>query len=611
MSSLFYLNKYLLKYKWRLILGTVFIIISNIFSVQQPEIVGDAINEITSYLPSQKIIDNDSNIIDEVTSTDSYDGIDTKTVIYVGLSLAGLYMLLSILKGIFLFLTRQTIIIMSRFIEYDLKNEIYHQYQRLTFNFYKKNATGDLMNRISEDVSKVRMYLGPGIMYTINLVVLFCLVLYKMVSKNPELTLYVLLPLPIMSILIYYVSKILNKKSERVQYQQSYLSTIVQESFSGIRVIKSHVKEQQVEEKFNEAANGYKDFSMRLAITNAFFMPTITLLIGVSTILTIYIGGLQANSGEINPGEIAEFVIYVNMLTWPFASVGWVTSIVQHAAASQKRINEFLAEEAEMDFNENEAKEIHFNKTIQLENVSLTFENSGVQALKNINLTIKKGETIGIIGKTGSGKSALAYLIMRLVDPTSGKIIVDGKPLDKLNLTAWRHLLGYVPQEHFLFSDTIRNNIVFGAKTDEIDDATLYKYAENAGIHETIQRFPKKYDTILGERGINLSGGQKQRLSIARALIKKPEILVFDDCLSAVDNETEEFILQAIRKDLTAKTGLIISHRISSIKYADKIIVLDNGELVEEGNHDELMKKEGIYFETYRRQEVQKSESDS
>lgn len=611
MSSLFYLNKYLLKYKWRLILGTVFIIISNIFSVQQPEIVGDAINEITSYLPTQKIIDNDSNIIDEVTSTDSYDGIDTKTVIYVGLSLAGLYMLLSILKGIFLFLTRQTIIIMSRFIEYDLKNEIYHQYQRLTFNFYKKNATGDLMNRISEDVSKVRMYLGPGIMYTINLVVLFCLVLYKMVSKNPELTLYVLLPLPIMSILIYYVSKILNKKSERVQYQQSYLSTIVQESFSGIRVIKSHVKEQQVEEKFNEAADGYKDFSMRLAITNAFFMPTITLLIGVSTILTIYIGGLQANSGEINPGEIAEFVIYVNMLTWPFASVGWVTSIVQHAAASQKRINEFLAEEAEMDFNENEAKEIHFNETIQLENVSLTFENSGVQALKNINLTIKKGETIGIIGKTGSGKSALAYLIMRLVDPTSGKIIVDGKPLDKLNLTAWRHLLGYVPQEHFLFSDTIRNNIVFGAKTDEIDDATLYRYAENAGIHETIQRFPKKYDTILGERGINLSGGQKQRLSIARALIKKPEILVFDDCLSAVDNETEEFILQAIRKDLTAKTGLIISHRISSIKYADKIIVLDNGELVEEGNHDELMKKEGIYFETYRRQEVQKSESDS
>ncbi|WP_070136789.1 ABC transporter ATP-binding protein [Crocinitomix algicola] len=611
MSSLFYLNKYLLKYKWRLILGTVFIIISNIFSVQQPEIVGDAINEITSYLPSQKITDNDSNIIDDVISTDSYDGIDTKTVIYVGLSLAGLYMLLSILKGIFLFLTRQTIIIMSRFIEYDLKNEIYHQYQRLTFNFYKKNATGDLMNRISEDVSKVRMYLGPGIMYTINLVVLFCLVLYKMVSKNPELTLYVLLPLPIMSILIYYVSKILNKKSERVQYQQSYLSTIVQESFSGIRVIKSHVKEQQVEEKFNEAANGYKDFSMRLAITNAFFMPTITLLIGVSTILTIYIGGLQANNGEINPGEIAEFVIYVNMLTWPFASVGWVTSIVQHAAASQKRINEFLAEEAEMDFNENEAKEIHFNDTIQLENVSLTFENSGVQALKNINLTIKKGETIGIIGKTGSGKSALAYLIMRLVDPTSGKIIVDGKPLDKLNLTAWRHLLGYVPQEHFLFSDTIRNNIVFGAKTDEIDDATLYKYAENAGIHETIQRFPKKYDTILGERGINLSGGQKQRLSIARALIKKPEILVFDDCLSAVDNETEEFILQAIRKDLTAKTGLIISHRISSIKYTDKIIVLDNGELVEEGNHDELMKKEGIYFETYRRQEVQKSESES
>ena len=589
MSSLFYLNKYLVKYKWRLILGTIFILISNIFFVQQPELVGDAINEITHQLNSAKAL-------------------DTKTVIYTGLGLAGLYMLLSILKGVFLFLTRQTIIVMSRFIEYDLKNEIYHQYQRLTFNFYKKNATGDLMNRISEDVSKVRMYLGPGIMYTINLVILFGLVLYKMLSKNPELTIYVLLPLPLMSVLIYYVSRILNKKSERVQFQQSYLSTIVQESFSGIRVIKSHVKEKEVEAKFNAEADAYKNFSMRLALTNAFFMPTITLLIGISTILTIYIGGLQANNGAINPGEIAEFVIYVNMLTWPFASVGWVTSIVQHASASQKRINEFLAEQTEMDFNEDENESFVLSDEIKLENVSLVYENSGVQALKDINLTIKKGETIGIIGKTGSGKSSLAYLLMRLLDPSEGKIKVDGKRLDEINLTGWRNLLGYVPQEHFLFSDTIKNNIIFGASTDHIPDETVYKYATSAGIHDTIMRFPQKYDTILGERGINLSGGQKQRLSIARALIKQPEILVFDDCLSAVDNETEELILQAIKSDLTAKTAVIISHRISSIKYADKIIVVDDGQLVEIGSHDELMKVQGIYYDTFKRQEVQKNE---
>lgn len=577
----------MVKYKWRLILGTVFLLISNIFGVEMPDLMGRAINSISDQL------DGDA--------TEKVNGI-----LWIALSAAGFYMLLSLLKGVFLFFTRQTIIMMSRFIEYDLKNEIYNQYQELSFNFYKKNATGDLMNRISEDVSKVRMYLGPGIMYTINLFFLFSLVLYKMISRNPELTMYVLLPLPIMSILIYFVSRVLNKKSERVQYQQSFLSTIVQESFSGIRVIKSHVKEEAVEEKFNSEANSYLKRAMGLAKTNAFFMPTIILLIGISTILTIYIGGLQANNKEINPGEIAEFVIYVNMLTWPFASVGWVTSIVQHAAASQKRINEFLNVEPEI-VSEN-GQQIHLEKELKFENVSLTYENSGVTALENVSFSIEKGKTLGIIGKTGSGKSSLAYLIMRVLDPTTGKVTINNVALKDIDLHLWRTELGYVPQEHFLFSDTIRNNIIFGADADEVTDEDVYEAAKNAGIHETIMAFPDKYETLLGERGINLSGGQKQRLSIARALIKNPEILVLDDCLSAVDNETEEYILKALQDDLNQKTSIIISHRISSIKYADKIIVLEDGKLIEEGTHQELIDLKGSYYGTYKRQEIQARE---
>lgn len=575
----------MVRYKWRLILGTIFIICSNVFFVQQPGLIRDAINEIEDFI---------ANVDPQATSN----------ILKQGLWLSGLYTLLSILKGIFLFFTRQTIIIMSRFIEYDLKNEIYDQYQRLTFNFYKKNATGDLMNRISEDVTKVRMYLGPGIMYTINLFVLFSLVLYKMLSRNAELTLYVLTPLPIMSLLIYFVSRVINKKSEKVQAQQSLLSTIVQETFSGIRVVKSHVKEESVSAKFEKEADLYKKNSMSLALTNAFFMPTIILLIGISTILTIYMGGLQANNGTIDPGEIAEFVVYVNMLTWPFASVGWVTSIVQRAAASQKRINEFLEVDPDINPNHNAEQEIHFDQDIRLNQVSLTYENSGVTALKNIDFNIKKGETIGIIGKTGSGKSTLAYLIMRLLDPSNGNITVDNKRLDELNLDAWRAYMGYVPQEHFLFSDSILNNILFGTK-EEVSFERVQEVAKNAGIHDSIMNFPEQYETRLGERGINLSGGQKQRLSIARALIKTPDILVLDDCLSAVDNETEELILQSIKSELRSKTTLIISHRISSLKYADRIIVMDDGRLVEHGNHEELMSLKGIYFDTYKRQELQ------
>lgn len=581
MSSLSYLNKYLIKYKWQLILGVVFIIGQNIFKIEMPGILRDAVNDI---------------ILDEGTNQGA-------SALTKGLKASGLFVLFSIIAGIFLFLQRQTIIRTSRYIEYDLKNEIYAQYQRLSFNFYKKNSTGDLMNRISEDVSKVRMYLGPAIMYTINLVFLFAFALYKMLSTNPELTLYVLAPLPVMSVLIYFVSSILNKKSEKVQQQQSYLSTIVQESFSGIRVIKSHVKEAETEQKFNAEAEEYKSRTMNLVRTQAFFMPTIVLLIGVSTILTVYVGGLQAQQGLIKPGEIAEFVIYVNLLTWPFASVGWVTSLVQRAAASQKRINEFLKEETEIYSKSDEP--FDFKNTIQFENVQLTFDNSGVEAIKGLDFSIEKGQTVGVIGRTGSGKSSLAYLIMRLVDPSKGQILVDGRALSEINLEAWRKHLGYVPQEHFLFSDTIKNNIAFGVDADQISDELIISAAKSAGIHDNIMQFPDQYETRLGERGINLSGGQKQRISIARALIKEPDILVLDDCLSAVDNETEEIILSAIKENLVDKTAFIISHRISSIKYADIILVMEDGKIIQSGKHEELIAQEGQYKIIFDKQELQ------
>ena len=567
-----------------MLLGVVFIIGQNIFKIEMPGVVRDAVNDMA----------------------DVHEGglkANADSLMKIALMAAGLYALLSLIAGIFLFLQRQTIIRVSRYIEFDLKNEIYQQYQRLSFNFYKKNSTGDLMNRISEDVSQVRMYLGPAIMYTVNLVFLFAFALYKMLSTNPELTLYVLMPLPVMSVLIYFVSSILNKKSERVQRQQSYLSTIVQETFSGIRVIKSHVREKQSEERFNKEADEYKNKSMDLVKTQAFFMPTILLLIGLSTILTIYIGGLQAINGEIKPGQIAEFVIYVNLLTWPFASVGWVTSLVQRAAASQERINEFLKVQPSIISTSDDPFE--FEDEIRFKDVSLTYDNSGVTALKNINLSIKKGTTVGIVGRTGSGKSSLAYLLMRLVDPTTGDITIDGKNLRDVNLEAWRRHLGYVPQEHFLFSDTIANNIAFGIDSSSVSDELITKAARDAGIHDNIMDFPDKYETRLGERGINISGGQKQRISIARALIKNPDVLVLDDCLSAVDNETEEIILNAIKEDLKDKTSVIISHRISSLKYADKIVVLENGEIIEEGTHKELMDKAGQYALIYRKQELQ------
>ncbi|MBL7897763.1 MAG: ATP-binding cassette domain-containing protein, partial [Crocinitomicaceae bacterium] len=488
MSSLFYLNKYLVRYKWRLLLGALFLLLNNIFKIENPLVVKDTINEIT-----------------KISEGGLLENLDTLFIL--GLTAAGLYILVSLIAGFFLFLTRQTIIIMSRLIEFDLKNEIYQQYQNLSFSFYKKNSTGDLMNRISEDVSQVRMYLGPGIMYTVDLFFLFGLLLYRMLSTNPQLTLYVLLPLPLMSLMIYFVSSKLNRKSAKVQKSQSRLSTLVQESVSGIRLLKSYAVEHEAEKQFNAEAGDYKKESMSLAMTNALFMPTIILLIGVSTILTIYIGGIQAYHGHIKPGEIAEFVIYVNMLTWPFASVGWVTSIIQRAAASQERINEFLKIKPEIVSVSNSP--VVFEKAIRLDKVCLTYENTGVTGLKDISLTLEKGKTLGIIGKTGSGKSSIAYLLMRLMDPTSGQVLIDNKKLVDANLDAWRKKIGYVPQEHFLFSDSIKNNILFGienSESDKISEASemqMQSAAQDAGIHDTIMSFPEKYDTLLGERGIN------------------------------------------------------------------------------------------------------------
>lgn len=520
-------------------------------------------------------------------------------LIRIGILLALAYFLFYILKGIFLFYQRQTIIVMSRYIEYDLKNEIYDHYQQLDAGFYKRNRTGDLMNRISEDVSRVRMYLGPAVMYTINLIVLVVMCIIVMWKIDAELALYTLSPLPFMMLLIFYVSTVINKRTEKVQEQQSKLSTIVQESISGIRVLKAFRKENYFNTKFKNESDEYKIRQLELVKADALFMPVIALLVGLSTILTIYIGSNKVIAGELSYGVIVQFVFYVNQLTWPFASVGWVTSLVQKAEASQARINEFLHTPSAIT-NVSNAPILNLGE-IQFKNVSFTYPDTGIEAIRNVSFSITPGKKIAIVGKTGSGKSTLAQLLLRTFDVTSGEILFEGKNIKNLNLAALRQKIGYVPQEVFLFSDTIENNIAFG-----VDDATTEKVTQasrDAAVHNNIEKFPSGYKTLLGERGINLSGGQKQRIAIARALIKNPETYIFDDCLSAVDTETEEHILQSLDKELKGKTGIIISHRISSIKNADHVIVLDHGKLVEEGNHDELLSHNGLYANMYQQQQ--------
>ena len=585
MIALQHLNKYFWKYRYRFILGLIFIFISNIFGLYPPIYIGEVFNII-------------SDALSESSTPDlSIQGVIKNQLAYY----AFLVLLFAICKGLFMFFMRQTIIVMSRMIEYDLKNEIYNHYQKLSISFYKRNKTGDLMNRISDDVSKVRMYMGPAILYTTNLIISISLIIPQMVSISPKLTLYALSPLPFLVIAIYKVSSIMNKKSEIVQRQLSKLSSISQETFSGIRVIKSYVQEDFAQNQFMEAAEDYKNKNLALVKVNALFFPLMVLLIGLSTLFTIYIGGLEAITGNIQVGDIATFVIYVNMLTWPVASLGWVTSLVQRAAASQERINEFLNEKLEIENPTTQRSQI--SGDIQFNKVSFTYPDTGIKALNNISFTLKQGDTLGIIGKIGSGKSTLAELLCRINDPDSGEISIGNTNIKTSNLYDLRRAIGYVPQESFLFSDTIYNNIAFGTQDCQADAVT--EAAKAAGIYHNILEFKEQFNTVIGERGITLSGGQKQRLSIARALIRNPKVMLFDDCLSAVDTETEELILQNIKAQSENKSCIIISHRASSLKHAHQIIVLDKGEIIEQGSHQELMSIDGEYARIYRKQLVE------
>ncbi|QYH40196.1 ABC transporter ATP-binding protein [Algoriphagus sp. NBT04N3] len=587
MKPLWRLNKYLYKYKGLLLLGILFTVISNIFVIIPAQLVRLAIDYVV-----------ESSVIFKPLDLGGLGDIASENFLKFVLVFGVLILVMALLRGFFLFLIRQTIIIMSRRIEYDMKNEIFEKYQNLSLSFYRKNSTGDLMARITEDVSRVRMYLGPAIMYGLNLLILFPLVISYMIMVNPELTLYSLLPLPVLSISIYFVNNLINERSEKIQRSLSNLSTFTQEAFSGIRVLKAFVRENDSVRDFSDASEEYKVKSIRLTRVNALFFPLIMALVGISTIITVYIGGLQVINGDIGYGVIAEFILYVNMLTWPVTSLGWVTSIVQRAAASQTRINEFLDEENNIISTEDAKDEIH--GTIEMKDLSFVYPDSGVKALDQVSFSIQSGQTLGIIGTTGSGKSTIANLLMRMYDPAKGQILIDGKPIESFDISHLRKNIGYVPQDVFLFSDTIGNNIAFGLDHTEKD--IIEQAAKDADVYKNIVDFPKGFETMLGERGITLSGGQKQRVSIARAIAKEPKILILDDCLSAVDTKTENVILNALKKIMKNRTSVIISHRVSSAKLADQIIVLDDGKIIERGNHQSLMEQKGVYAELYEKQ---------
>lgn len=587
MKDLAHLNKYFGKYKWHLILGTIFIIISNFFGIVPAVIVRYSFDLLQRSYDIFK----------------AFSGFELQSTTYElfasSIFILGLLILISaLLKGVFMFFMRQTIIVMSRHIEYDLKNEIYEHYQTLPLSFYRRNNTGDLMARISEDVSKVRMYVGPAIMYGINMFTLFVMVIPFMFSINAELTLYSLIPLPLLSVSIYFVNNIINKRSEEIQGSLSNLSTFVQESFSGIRVVKAFVREDDMDREFDAASEDYKHKSLKLAFVQALFFPLIMGLIGLSVIFTVYIGSVEVFEGAISTGVIAEFIIYVNMLTWPVTSLGWITSIIQRAAASQKRINEFLQTKSEIVSTENLEAEIAGH--IAFNQVSFTYPDSGIEALKNVSFEVKPGESIAIIGTTGSGKSTIANLICRMYDASGGELKIDGQNIKKYSLDTVRSQIGYVPQDVFLFSDTISENIAFGLDSMEFED--VKKAADDADLLENIDRFPNGFDTRVGERGITLSGGQKQRVSIARAIAREPKILILDDALSAVDTKTENAILNAMARIMKGRTSVIISHRVSSAKLADKVIMLDDGSVLESGTHDELMAANGAYRELHDKQ---------
>ena len=579
MKELQYLNKFFYKYRFRLILGLLITVVAKIFVLQIPQLIRESLNVVEDY---------NKNIITDLSFVKSQLIINILYIIGA-----------AIISGLFTFLMRQTLIVMSRLIEFDLKNEIFQQYESLSLNFYKKNRTGDLMNRISEDVGKVRMYFGPAIMYTMNMLVLFVVAITKMINIDAKLTFYTLLPLPILSVAIYILSRVINKRSTIVQLYLSKITTFSQEIFSGINVIKAYSIEKQTSSDFTTLAIESKEKNIALYKAQALFFPLMILLIGISNIMVIYFGGMQYINGEIeNIGIIAEFIIYVNMLTWPVAVVGWVTSIVQQAEVSQGRINEFLKEEPKIQNLQKLESEIQGD--IEFDNVTFTYEDTNITALKNVSFKIKHGKTLAILGKTGSGKSTIASLITRLYDTDQGLVKIDGVPIKNINLTSLRKSIGFVPQDAFLFSDTIKNNIKIG--DENATDEEIIQVSKSAYIHHNIDKFSKKYETLVGERGVTLSGGQKQRASIARALISNPKILIFDDCLSAVDTETEEIILNNLKETSKGKTSIIISHRTSSVKNADKIIVLDKGKIIQSGTHDELILSRGYYQDIYNQQ---------
>jgi ATP-binding cassette subfamily B multidrug efflux pump len=596
LRSLGSLNHYFWKYKFLFFSGLICIAISNFFAIYPARIV-------------QQLVDA---VIDQVLINQLFSGTgQAPLLISTSMKLASyfavLMLVMALLKGFFMFLMRQTIIIMSRHVEYDLKNAIYAHYQKLHVGFFKSNSTGDLMNRISEDVGRVRMYIGPAIMYTSGLIILFLLVVPIMFSASPKLTLFVLLPLPIMSIAVYLVNNNILKKSEKVQQQLSRISSFVQEAFSGIRILKAYNRLTYFGLEFDKETDEYQQRNLELVKFNAIFFPLIMLLIGFSTLLAIYVGGLEVAKGNISPGVIAEFIIYVNMLTWPMAMIGWVTSLMQRAAASQIRINEFLQIQPKI-VNQN-TDTYAINGKIEFKNVSFTYPETGIQAIKNLSFSVAPGETLAILGRTGSGKSTVAELLNRFYDPDEGEVLMDEKPLTQHNMYLLRKETGYVSQEVFLFSDTIYNNIAFGLHdmhySKEEEENLVIQAAKDADVYHNIIGFNEGFQTRIGERGITLSGGQKQRITIARATIKQPQMLIFDDCLSAVDTETEEKILQSLVRIMKGKTCILISHRISTVKMADKIIVLDKGTIAEEGTHQELLVAKGIYFDLYRKQLIE------
>ncbi|MGB1282191.1 MAG: ABC transporter ATP-binding protein [Schleiferiaceae bacterium] len=576
MQALNYLNKYFIKYKWLLGAGAFFVIVSVIFKLFPALLIRNSFDTIAEVIENYK------------TGAVQNELVRWELIKY------GLFIIASaVLQGIFMYFMRQTIVVMSRHIEYDLKNVVFEQYQRLTQRFFKQNNTGDLMNRISEDVGKVRMYVGPAIMYALNTGFTIILVISIMISVSPKLTLLTLAPLPLLAFLVYKVANLINVKSLAVQQQLSTLSTFAQESFSGMRVIKSYHRLHWFNAKFKAEAIEYRSVNEELFRVNATFQPIMILMVGISTLITIFVGGQLYFAGEVSAGNITEFIYYVNLLTWPIASIGWVTSLVQSAAASMERLNEFLSEEP--DFKSGDYQPSSFQGTVTFKNVSFTYPNSGIQALDNVSFTLQAGHSLGILGKTGSGKSTITALMVRQYDPTDGQILIDGVDVKDWHLPTLKKYLGWVPQEAFLFSDTIARNIAFGL--DEFNQKQVEQAAMAAGVHDNIINFPKQYETTVGERGVTLSGGQKQRVSIARALAKSPKLMVFDDCLSAVDTETEELILGNIKEATASISSMIVAHRVSSVKHCEQIICLENGQIIEKGTHEELEIAGGHYSE--------------